>query len=50
MIYGFLIDLLHNNNPLPQPLSHKGRGEPVLALLPSWEKGWDEGARLIEEI
>jgi hypothetical protein len=34
---------LHEYYPLPQPLSQNGRGEPELALLPWWEKGWDEG-------
>jgi hypothetical protein len=33
------IDLLHEYDPHPQPLSQNGRGEPELALLPWWEKG-----------
>ncbi len=47
------LDLLHEYDPLPQPLSQNGRGEPALALLPWWEKGKafglqerDEGARI----
>ena len=35
--------LIPTFDPLPQPLSHKGRGEQYLALLPWWEKGWEEG-------
>ena len=44
------IDLLHEYDPLPQPLSQNGRGEPELALLPWWEKGWDEGLGLMQEV
>ena len=32
--YRWAIDLLHEYDPLPQPLSQNGRGEPELALLP----------------
>ncbi len=33
------LDLLHEYDPLPQPLSQNGRGEPELALLPPGAKG-----------
>jgi hypothetical protein len=40
------LELLHEYDPHPQPLSQNGRGEPELALLPSWDKGWDEGEEI----